>query len=64
MHLKIFDNHGKKLDDIDRFALSVGEWHKTRVDLSKTKSGKIKGTYEDVMSKKRTLDTVFHYPPI
>ncbi|HJU13268.1 MAG TPA: hypothetical protein VJ792_02290 [Candidatus Nitrosotalea sp.] len=62
VHLKIYDNYGKKLDDVDRFALSVDESHRTRVNLDKTNAGRIKGTYQDVTGKSRELDTSFHYP--
>ena len=63
VHLKIYDNYGRKLDDVDRFALSVCEWHRTKVNLEETKAGKIKGTYQDVTGKTHSMDIVFHYPP-
>jgi|GEM_PF-5826315 len=62
VRLGIYDNHGKKLDEINRFALAVNESHRTRVNLNYTKAGRIKGTYQDVTGKTHPLDTDFHYP--
>lgn len=63
VNILIKDEYGRDLDKVERYALTTGEYHRTRVVLRQSQRYKLEVTFEDTSGKMSNFSDWYTYPP-